>query len=581
MLKFLKISGLAVIDSLEVAFYPGLNVLTGETGSGKSIIVDALGLLLGGRGSSALIRTGKNQASIEGVFKLAEGVETELSEVLNAIGIKNSLELIIHREIYSTGKGRISINGISVTAGALRKLQPFLSEIYGQGEQRALLSASSHRDLLDHFGECDSLKNDVRRIYLRLKSTEGELRALVNNLVEQEHSRDFIQHQLTEIDLLNPKRGEDDELLAERRLLTHAEKIIELGASAYYNLYESDESIIARLTVIRRQLEELGQFVGDEEIALDSLLTGIASLTEVAESIRRYGSGIEYSPTRLAEVESRLSELEKVKRKYGSDLDGIIRIKNELLSSLSQSSELAGRVVSLRKNVEALRNGYIELARKLSTCRRITAPLLEQQVMDGLRRVAMQQATFLVSIETSALEDDEPEEAMDSDSISAFFTPGGADRLEFLLTANPGESPRPLSYVASGGELSRLMLVLRAASQAVVNSETVIFDEIDAGIGGRVAETVGHLLKSLSTSRQVFCVTHQPQIAKFADHHFVVTKEVENGRTLANIRELTHDERVSELSRMIGGDEKVEITREAAQWLLENAKGSKRKRTKR
>jgi DNA repair protein RecN (Recombination protein N) len=219
MLKSLKISGLAVINSLEVDFHPGLNVLTGETGSGKSIIVDALGLLLGERGSSAQIRTGENKASIEGVFTLTDGVDAELCEVLNQIGLENSLELIIHREIHITGKGRISINGISVAAGTLRKLQPFLSEIYGQGEQRSLLSASSHRDLLDHFGGCAPLKNDVRKLYLRLKSTEGDLKSLVSSLVEREHSKDLTQHQLTEINALNPKRGEDDELLAERELL--------------------------------------------------------------------------------------------------------------------------------------------------------------------------------------------------------------------------------------------------------------------------------------------------------------------------------------------------------------------------
>ncbi|MDT4898622.1 MAG: repair protein RecN [Acidobacteriota bacterium] len=588
MLKSLNISGFAVIDHLQVGFRPGLNVLTGETGSGKSIIVDALGLLLGGRSSSAQIRTGEAQASVEGVFQFAKGKENRIRDALSDIGLRETLDLRIRREIYTTGKGRIFINDRSVTAGVLRKLQPFLSEIYGQGEQRSLLSAQSHRELLDHFGGCAALKNDTRRILLHLKSAERELKQLVGDLDEQQRSKEFIQYQLAEIDAIRPKGGEDYELLAERKMLAHAERIIELGSSAYHNLYESDDSILARLTLIRRQLEELGSYLGNTGIALDSLLSGIASLTDAAEALRRYSAGVEYSPGRLTEVESRLAELERVKRKYGTDLDGILKIQDELTAKLSKSGDMAERINTLRNEVEVLRGDYIESAGKLTSCRREAAPILEQRVMEGLRHVAMRQATFLVSVETSTLEDEETAEesyptetSADESSDSAFFTPNGADYVEFLLSANPGESPRPLSYVASGGELSRLMLALRTASQEDETFETIVFDEIDVGIGGRVAEAVGQLLKSLSASRQVFCVTHQAQIAKFADHHFVVTKEVEGERTHTSIKELVREERISELSRMIGGDEKAEKTRDAAQWLLENAKGSRQTRTKR
>ena len=574
MLKSLKISGFAVIDHLHVEFRPGLNVLTGETGSGKSIIVDALGLLLGGRSSTAQIRTGETQASVEGVFQFAKRKEQGVWEVLSEIGLGESLNLSIRREIYATGRGRIFVNEKSVTIGVLRKLQPFLSEIYGQGEQRSLLSAQSHRELLDHFGECADLKNDTRRILLRLKSVEREWQLLVGDLDEQERSREFIQYQLAEIDALSPKDGEDYELLAERKMLVHAEKIIELGSNAYHNLYENDDSILARLTTIRRQLEELGQYIGDAGIALDSLISGIASLTDVAEALRRYGNDLEYSPGRLVEVESRLAELERVKRKYGTDLDGILKIQDELAEKLSNTGNIAERINSLRAEVEVLRSDYIKSAEKLTSCRRAAAPVLEQRVMEGLRHVAMGQAKFLVSIETSTLEDEETAEESSESSDSSFFTPNGADYVEFLLSANPGESPRPLSYVASGGELSRLMLALRTASREGETFDTIVFDEIDVGIGGRVAEAVGQLLKSLSASRQVFCVTHQAQIAKFADHHFVVTKEVKRERTQTSIKELIGEERISELSRMIGGDEKAEKTRDAAQWLLENAKGS-------
>jgi DNA repair protein RecN (Recombination protein N) len=587
MLKSLIISNFAVIDRLRIDFSLGLNVLTGETGSGKSIIVDALGLLMGGRSSSAQIRTGEAQASIEGVFQFIKAKRQGIQEILGEISLEESLELLIRREIYATGKSRTFINGKNVAAGILRKLQPFVAEIYGQGEQRSLLSAQSHRELLDHFGGCAALKNEARRNFLSLRSAERELKLLVGDMGERERSIDFIQHQLAEIDAIKPQSGEDDQLLAERKMLVHSERIIELGSNAYNGLYESDESVLARLTLIRRQLEELAGFVGNAGVAMDSLLSGMASLSDVADALRRYGASVEYSPARLSEVESRLAELEKLKRKYGRNLDGILKVRDELAEQLSKSYNSAERIDALRSELEVLRQDYIESARRLTSCRLNSAPVLEQRVMDGLGHVAMGQAKFLVSIETSALEDEEEAENMDiteiadESSSSKFFTQSGADYVEFLLSANPGESPRPLSYVASGGELSRLMLTLRAIGQEDEMLETIVFDEVDVGIGGRVAEAVGQRLKTLSAARQVFCVTHQAQIAKFADHHFVVTKMVEGERTVTNIRELTQEERISELSRMIGGDEQAETTREAAQWLLDSAKGSQRTRRKR
>jgi DNA repair protein RecN (Recombination protein N) len=282
-------------------------------------------------------------------------------------------------------------------------------------------------------------------------------------------------------------------------------------------------------------------------------------------------------------VESRLAELEKIKRKYGTDLDGIVKVRDELADKLSRTTDLTERVNSLRKDVEVLRGNYIEFARRLTSCRRMAAPLLEERVTEGLRHLALEQAKFLVSINTSEIEDDETAKDLGSiettveDSLdAAFFTASGSDFVEFLLSANPGETPRPLSYVASGGELSRLMLALRTAVQKNESFETIVFDEIDVGIGGRVAEAVGQRLRSLSSSRQVFCVTHQAQIAKFADHHFLVTKVFEDERTQTTIKELSSEERVNELSRMIGGDEKAEKTRQAAKWLLGNARNIRR-----
>lgn len=586
MLKYLKINNFAVVDRLSVNFKPGLNVLTGETGSGKSVIVDAFSLLVGVRSSPTQIRTGENVASIEGVFQIAASREKYIEGVLKELDIKKNSELVIRREIYAAGRNRIFINDQSSTISALKKLQPFLTDIYGQGEQRALLTASSHRDLLDYFGECTVVKNQVRQIFSRLKLIERELNELVGDSVGRSRTSDYYQHQLAELETINPRVGEDDELLAERKILANAEKIKDLCSLAYQDLYENDESVLARLALIKRHLESISDFIENAGVTLDSLASGMASLTDVAETLRKYAVGIEYSPGRLAEVEARLAELEKLKRKYGRDLKGILELKDELSRAVSGAETLTERINLLKKEADTLRHKYIEHARQLTACRTAAAPLLEQKVMNGLGHLAMGQTKFLVSIETSQLEDEDTEkepsstEVSEDSWVSSFFSQHGADYVEFLLSTNPGESPRPLSYVASGGELSRLMLTLRTINQEDSMVGTVVFDEVDVGIGGKVAEAVGQNLKKISAGRQVFCVTHQAQIAKFADHHFLVTKTVQRERTSTTVTELTREERISELSRMIGGDEKAEKTREAAQWLLENVKNSGRARSK-
>lgn len=585
MLKCLNIFNFAVVDRLCVNFKPGLNVLTGETGSGKSLIVDALSLLIGARSSPTQIRTGETMASVEGVFQVNSGGE-EVQAVLEELGIKKNSQLVVRREIYAAGRNRIFINNQSSTISALKKLQPFLADIYGQGDQRSLLTPSSHRGLLDHFGQCTALRNNVKQIFLRLRLTEKELKELIGDSGERDRLRDFYHYQLAEIEAINPQAGEDNDLLAERKILANAEKIKDLCSAAYQDLYESDESVLVKLAVIRRQIEGVSSYIENAEAALDSLLSGVASLTDVAETLRKYASGIEYSPARLAEVESRLAELEKLKRKYGRDLEGILELKDELSRAVLRSDDSTERISTLKAEADSLRHKYIEYARQLTACRRAAAPLLEEKVMSGLRHLAMGQTKFLASIETSNLEDDEPEqdpysaEILDDSGEAPFFSQHGADYVEFLLSTNPGESPRPLSYVASGGELSRLMLTLRTINQEDSMVGTVVFDEVDVGIGGRVAEAVGQSLKKISAERQVFCVTHQAQIAKFADQHFLVTKTVEDERTSTSITDLKREERISELSRMIGGDERAEKTREAAQWLLENVKSQPGGRSK-
>ena len=580
MLKSINISDFAVIRRLHMEFGPGLNLLTGETGSGKSIIVDALGLLLGNRASPEQIRTGEEVALVEGVFELAEEKAERVRENLAEIGVAlEEDEVLIRREISLRGRNRIFINDQHVTMATLRRLQPFLVEIHGQGEQRSLLSPQSHMDLLDSFAGCLDLRLRVAEEFSLWQTAQKALRQLEEELINRERDTELLQFQLTEIKMVWPRPGEDLELQAERKLLAHAERVMQIVGGAYAELYENDKSVLERLAPIRRQLEELTEIDARVAYTLEMLETGIVSLTEVSDALRRYREGIEVNPARLAEVEQRLAALERLKYKYKTDLSGVIEIQDELSTRLYGLNNLSAREQTVRESLALAQERYGAAAKLLTARRKEAAPRLERRVMEDLRHVAMEQARFIVQIETATEDAEVSEESAPllEEQTGAFFTPRGADQIEFLLSANPGETPRPLARIASGGELSRLMLTLRTAATGEKNtvgaeiSETVVFDEIDIGIGGRVAEAVGRRLRMLSNGRQVLCVTHQAQIARFADNHFVVEKTVQNGRTITTAKKLSEDERVGELARMIGGAEDAKTTRDTARWLLDKA----------
>lgn len=582
MLKYLNISNFAVIEKLEMRFHPGLNLLTGETGSGKSIIVDSLSLLMGARSSALQVRTGERVATVEGYFEIGGEQKAAVEQILAEAGleIKNGPELLIRREIHANGRNRIFVDDQSVTAATLRLVQPFLVAIHGQGEQRSLLSAQSQMDLLDSFGGNLSLRDRVAEAYTRWRATLNELSSLEREMIDRERAVDLLQYELSEIKQIAPKPNEDEELMAERKLLTHGEKLLQLGTGAYAELYERDGSVIDRLAALRRQLEELSAI--DQRVAplLELLQQSSAGLMEIAEALRNYGEGIEFSPARLADLEERLSALERLKRKYNTDLEGILKVKGQLSERLQRLTDLSDKEEALRAELKSAEELYRKSAEELTERRLKAAETLGSRVMSDLKFVAMEQSRFFVVVRTVPARSDEIKVEHNQPNASYnenYFTAHGADSIEFYLSANPGEEPRPLSRIASGGELSRLMLTLRTVSmnhqeRSTADSGAVIFDEIDVGIGGRVAEAVGRRLKSLAATRQVLCVTHQPQIARFADHHFVVTKSVEQGRTTTNVRELVGEERVEELARMIGGaEEGAPTTVEAARWLLESA----------
>ena len=588
MLKFINIINLAVIHKLKVELHPGLCLLTGETGAGKSIIVDALNLLLGRRGGAELIRTEAEMALVEGVFEPAGPSRREVVEILERVGVNvvEAEELIIRKEMQQSGRSRIFVNDQRVTAATLKLLQPLLLEIQGQGEQYALASAHNQLDLLDMYAECEGLRRATAEAFQAWQGAAKALRELRRRVSERERMGDFLRYQLAEIEKVSPQPGEDESLSAERNLLTHAEKALELCSASYFDLYESDESVLARLASLRKRVQELSSIDGRVEGWADLVENASLILKEVADGLRGFGSGVDFSPQRLAEIEERLNLLEMLKRKYRRDLAGLFSLREELRGQLGELDGEAEREGGLASEVEKTREEYMALARKLSEQRHAAAPRLERAVERELRQLAFERARFSVSVETPVNENhagvgaDTPgaETSPQGGSEEVPATRDGIDRVEFFLSANVGENPRALGKVASGGELSRLMLALRTvcagrggSDNALRDSVTLIFDEIDAGIGGKAADAVGSRLKELAKQQQVICVTHQAQIARYADHHYVVSKEVDGGRTSTGVRELRDEERVGELARMIGGSQDEEAVRETARWMLGRA----------
>ncbi len=575
MLKFLSINNLAVIENLQIDFKENLNAISGETGAGKSILIDALALLLGARAATDLIRTGEQRALVEGFFEFGAGKVEKLRSLLavHEIEIENE-RIFVRRELHVAGRSRIFINDQIANLATLKAVGPLLVEIHGQGEQYALGAATAQMDFLDEFADCQDLRGEVSQVYRRWKEAARKLEEFRRKVAEHARAGEVIAYQLQELETIAPRHGEDEELAVEKVLLANAEKAFELSTEAYAGLYESDENVIERLGSIKRRVQDLALIdprVGQE---LETIEAAILSLTDAAESLRGYTERIDFSPARLDQIEGRLAELEKLKRRYGLDLREIVKLKSDLQQRLAEMSDVSGRMETYRAELAEASHEYRMLAEKLTARRREAVPSLEKRIETELAAVAMERARFVVEIKTAECVggDGGALDAVAVPETPETFYPSanGADRIEFMLSVNEGESVRPLARVASGGELSRLMLTLHTvcrkghAGGDRTEDFTLVFDEIDAGVSGRAAEAVGRRLRLLAEKQQILCVSHQAQIVRFAHHHFVVSKSVNEGRTVTNIKELIKDERIGELARLIGGAEDITTARETA-----------------
>lgn len=561
MLTLLNISNIALIEDLTVEFERGLNLLTGETGSGKSIIVDALGVLIGGRFTSDLLRSGCERGAIEGSFTV-EGNQP-LATLLADSGIEvDGHEIVIRRELAASGRNKIFVNHQLATQALLRGLQPYLADIHGQGDQQTLFDPRTHLELLDAFAVASNLKAGVEAAHARWSSLRRELDQQNKEEGERFQLIDILRFQIDELERAELMVGEDERLDEERRRLNNVEKLTTLAAEGFTLTYEDDDSAIARLGQTLRRVEELAQYdsrFGEYTAGLES---GRALLEDLAFALRDFADGLEFSPARLEEIENRLAELSRLKRKYGGSIESALEHLARSQDRLRQIERSDERQAELELELASARSAYVERARKLHRERLRAAKKFERSVEEALGEVAMEDSRFQVQITAP------PEPELESGEASDSFAASGIDRVEFYFSANVGEPVKALAKVASGGEASRLMLVLKTVAGASEFPRTIVFDEIDSGIGGRVSEAVGLKLKRLSEGNQVLCVTHQPQIARFADSHLLVRKDAVAGRAEIAVEHLDRRGRVEEIARMLTGAEITESARRHARELL-------------
>lgn len=538
MLVSLHIRNLATIEDLELELNPGFTILTGETGAGKSIIIDGIKLLLGERASPDIIRTGKKEALVEAVFR----VKPEQKDSLLSSYLVDS-EIFLQRIITSEGTGKAYINGILVPVRRLKEMADELVDIYGQNDHVFLLQLEYHLNYLDDYIEAAPLRQEISSLYQRLRALKEEKRTIEERQKERERRLDFLAYQIEEIKRANLKPGEWEELLAERHLLKNAEKIARLCANALEIAYYGENSLLALLKRLTTYLEELSQFEPSFQEVLRNLEPLRIHIREMAESLIRFEQRQEAAPDRLEKIEERLSQIERLRRKYGGEINDILDYLHNIEEERKQLINSEERLSDLNREIETTFKEYQNKAKELSELRHKGAKELERHLKKEIAQLGMKQAEFSLKISSQPLSLEQIDRIKES----------GWDEVEFLISPNPGEELRPLRKIASGGELSRIMLALKAIGKESSSGKTLIFDEIDSGIGGQTADFIAQKLRSLARRHQVICITHLPQIASFANHHFRIVKRVEGERTFTSVEKLDFEERVKEVARLLSG----------------------------
>ena len=552
MLTDISIKNFAIIDSLQISFGSGLNILTGETGAGKSIIIDAVNLVLGGRASADLIRSGAEEASVEALFDVT--AQPGIIAFLEQSGIVAGDELLLKRIISRSGKNRIFINGSLATLASLAETACRLINIYGQHESQTLLKIDNHLQMLDSYASLNEVKADFAATYRSCKKIRERLAALESGARDAERQKDLLSYQLDEIRKAGLIPGEDEGLERELNLLLHSEKLLFKTQSAFELLYGAEASALGTLGEVRGALTEAAAIDTFLQPLSEAVSSAFLQLEDAALSLRDYSSRIESDPLRIQAVQDRLDLIRKLKKKYGETIEAIIAVSDAIAAELLTLADADLSREELDTEAERLQVLMGQKGGELSAGRKGAAERLRKALEAEVHQLAMKHASFSVKI-------DPLPEPRDS----------GFEKVEFLFSPNPGEEPKPLAKIASGGELSRIMLAMKQLHPES-DVPTLVFDEVDTGIGGATSSMVGKKLKSVASRQQVLCITHLPQVAVYADSHYLVAKYVADGRTHTSLKLLSGSEQVDEVARMLGGITITDKSREHAAEMIEAAK---------
>ena len=547
MLAQLTISDFAIIESLSVSFSGGSNILSGETGAGKSIIINAVNLIVGGRASPDLIRTGAHKAIIEALFQVPEG--SPLAGSLAEMDIPFNGEVLIKRTISKEGKSQVRINGSLATLHMLSKLGPNLISVSGQNEHQLLLSPDNHLYVLDDFGELTPDRRTFAGLYRDYYALKERREKLRDHLKREAEQRELTQFQIREIEDANLAIGEDGELEGERRRLVHAESLMEIVFKGYHTLYEKDDSVLSTLSLLTKEMDKGVSMDPHLEQFKKGLETVQAQVEDLGLELRNLYSKLKVDPKRLQQVEERLELIRRLKKKYGSSIEDILSLREDLSQ---RSYQLAQKQEELKEGeieLEERWGNLVTIAARLSARRHEVAKDLEDKVEEELNQLGMTGTQFKIEFSPEVFADG----AVSPDLPESAVGPGGIDSVEFLIAPNVGEDLRPMAKIASGGELSRIMLALKTILARSSSVETLVFDEIDSGIAGATAAIIGEKLRSLAKYHQIVCITHLPQIASSGELHFLVEKTVSGGRTRTRIAPLDREDRINEIARLLGG----------------------------
>lgn len=563
MLRSLYIRDYAIIEQLEVTFDGGLNIITGETGAGKSILIGALSMILGERASTEVVRSGAKKAIIEGQFDEVES--PGLIALLEENGLERSETLILRREI-SAQQSRAFINDSPSTVQLLRDVASYLIDLHGQHEHQSLLRPETHIGLLDDFGGLEAFVQSYRNRYLAVEDLVRQRKALIARERELARQKELYEFQIEEIDRVGPQEGEEDALEAEFRILENAERLYQTTAHLFSMLYESDDAVNDRLVVARNELQDLARIDKAFEESLGEISSAQIMISEIAKFLQDYNARIEFNPERLEEIRERMGAIELLKRKYGGSLEAVLAYRKEIGDTYDLAVDFEGAIARLNEQIDEAMTVLTAEAAKLSEKRKEVARRIEQAIVKELAHVGIPHARFEVRFNVQENPDGwiKPEDG--SARLAAF--PNGMDLVEFYISTNVGEEPRPLSRVASGGEVSRIMLSLKTILAKNERLPILVFDEIDTGISGAIARKVGESMRDLARFHQIIAITHLPQIAALGDVHFVVSKLVTDGRTKTIIRRLEDAERAAHIASLISGSGVTEAALESARELM-------------